>query len=77
MGGRPGWEQGACSAGGGAGGACVCAASERSEQVVPSPGLGRELHVDRESESGNPWEWAARCGRPAERPGADTDLPPG
>lgn len=38
MGGRPGWEEGACFAGGGGVGADACAASECSGQVELSPG---------------------------------------
>lgn len=46
MGGRPGWGEGACSAGVGGGGADVCAASEHSGRAKLSPGSGPELHVD-------------------------------
>lgn len=45
MGGRPGWGEGACSAGAGGGRAGVCAASEHSVQAALSPGLGPELHA--------------------------------
>lgn len=49
---RPGWVEGACSAGGG--GAGVCAVSEHSVQAVLSPGLGLELHADRQEDPGKP-----------------------
>lgn len=45
MGGRLGWGEVACSAGGGVGQACVRAAPEHSGWVVASPGLGPELRV--------------------------------
>lgn len=54
---RPGWVEGACSAGGG--GADVCAVSEHSVQALLSPGLGLELHADRREDPGKPLEQAA------------------
>ena len=70
MGGRPCWLQEVCSAGGVA---CVWAGSERSGWVVPSPGLGPELHA-------GPWKGpagAARCEGAAAGSGANAGPPPG
>lgn len=80
MGGRPGWAQGACSAGAEGGGAGVCAAPERFGQAALSPGSGPELHVARRADPGSPWEQAAGAAhfeRPAAGPGEDAGLPPG
>lgn len=80
MGGRLGWGEGACSAGGEGVGADVHAASECSGQAVLSPGLGQGLHVDRQVDPGNPWQqpaWAVHFERPAAGRGADAGLPPG
>lgn len=46
MGGKPGWGEGACSAGGVDEGAGVDAVHEHFEQAVLRPGLWVVLHVD-------------------------------
>lgn len=46
MGGKLGWGEGACSAGGVDEGAGVDAVREHSEQAVLRPGLWVVLHVD-------------------------------
>lgn len=74
---KPGWDEGACSAGGD--GAGVCAVAEYSEQVALSLGLIPKIQVDQLGDPGKPWDQAA-CAAHFERPvvpGADAGLPLG
>lgn len=80
MGGRLGWGEGACSAGGAGVEADARAASECSVQELLSPGLGLELHAGQQAHPGNPWKrvaLAAHFERSAAGHGADAGLPPG